>query len=239
MKILSTFSIIIFCLVIGKFNKKSFKNSLFISIAAILTPVFISKKIDIQTFFIFFFSFVFLFLFDLVKNKFIKKILFLSILIYFCLAILYLSGILNHQLEIDFEKLFFMDNSSFEIIKRFQLNALYLPKSLRPLVFNYFQIFFVFFIRTLSYVWIDKIIIYLGFSFIYLLYLTIKKKNKVYLFFSIIVFLMGVLHRDPNNQLLFLFSIPTFLIFFIKNTDKINIYLLFLTTLISCLYSFL
>ncbi len=240
MKILLIFSIIIFCFLVGKINKKNFINSFFISIAIIFTPVFISNKIDIKTFFIFIFSLFFLFLFDLAKNKFIKNILFLSTLIYLILAVLYLSGIINNHLEIDFQKIFFIDNSSFETIKRFQLNALYLPKFLRPLMFNYFQIFFIFFIRTLNNIWIDKIIIYLGFSFIYLIYLAINnKKNRVYLFFSILVILSGILHRDPNSQLLFLFLIPPLLMFFTKNINKINISILVITILISCLYSFL
>lgn len=242
MKILSVFLIIIFCFFIGKLNKKSFQISFIFSIAIIFTPVFILSKINKQTFCFFLFSCIFLILLDVIKNRFLKKILFLLMSVYYCLIILYLSGIINNKLEIDFQKLFFINDSSFEIIKRFQSNALYLPKLLRPLIFNYFQIFFVLLVKSLSYVWIDKIIVYLGFSFIYFAFLSFsntRKSNKNYLFIPIIIFIIGNLHRDPNGQLLFLFSIPSISAFFIKNVQKINISFTVITILISCLYTFL
>jgi len=240
MKILLIFSIIAFCFFVGKINKKNKKNSFYIAIAIIFSPVIIFNKINTQTFIVFLFFLLLLFVFDFTKNKLLKKILFLITLIYLSLAILYLSGIINNRLGIDLQKLFIIDNSSFETIRRFKLNALYLPKFLRPIIYNYLQIIFIFFVRALSYIWIDKLITYLGFAFIYLIYLTItQKKNKIYLFFPIIIVLSGILHRDPNSQLIFLFSIPAFLLFFIKNINKLNTSILFTAILISCLYSFL
>ena len=240
MKILLIFSIIAFCLFVGKINKKNINNCFYVAIAIIFSPVIIFNKINTQTFIAFLFFLLLLFIFDFTKNKLLKKILFLITLIYLSLAILYLSGIINNGLEIDFQKLFTTDNSSFETIRRFKSNALYLPRILRPIIYNYLQIIFIFFIRALNYIWIDKIITYLGFAFIYLAYLAItNKKNKIYLIFPIIIILSGIMHRDPNSQLIFLFSIPAFLLFFIKNINKINIYILFTSILISCLYSFL
>lgn len=240
MKILLIFSIIAFCFFVGKINKKNINNCFYIAIAIVFTPVIFFNKINIQTFIVFIFSLLLLFIFDFTKNKLLKKILFLIISIYFSLTILYLSGIINNKLEIDFQKLFIIDNSSFETIKRFKSNALYLPIFLRPVIYNYLQIIFIFFVRVLNYIWIDKIISYLGFAFIYLVYLAItQKKNKIYLIFPIVIILSGILHRDPNNQLIYLFSIPAFLLFFIKNINKLNNSILFTAILISCLYSFL
>ena len=143
-------------------------------------------------------------------------------------------------MEIDFQRLFIVDNSSLGTIKRFQQNALYLPKILRPIVYNYFQIFFVIFIKILNYLWIDKIITYLGFALVYLIYLSFSvKKNIHYLIFPLIVVLVAVLHRDPNNYLIYLFSLPPLMVFFIKNIKKLNIPLLITTIFITCFYSFL
>jgi hypothetical protein len=240
MKILLIISIFVFCFLVGKINKKNPNNSLYIALATIFTPVIFLNKINIPIFIAFITSFLFLFIFDLTKNKFFKKILFTVTLIYFSFTILYLSGILNSGLKIDYQKLLVVDNSNLETIKRFQLDALYLPKILRPIIYNYFQIIFVIFTRALNYLWLDKIISYLGFTFIYLIYLAfIQKRNWYYLIFPIIVILSGILHRDPNNQFIFLFCLPAFLIFFIKNIKKINTPFLFITILINCLYSFL
>jgi hypothetical protein len=240
MNILLIFSIFIFCLLIGKINKKNIKNSIYIAIAIIFTPIIFLNKIDTQTLIAFIFSLLLLIIFDLIKNKVFKKILISIISLYFVLVVLYLSGILNNKLAIDFQKLFIIDNSNFEIIKRFQLDALYLPKIIRPIIYNYFQIIFMVIIRSLNYLWIDKIITYLGFAFIYLTYIAFtKKKDFLYLIIPILIVITGTLHRDPNNIIIYLFSIPIFLLFFVKNINKINIPLLFTTISISCLYSFL
>jgi len=240
MKILLIISIFVFCFLIGKINRKNLNNSFYIALATILTPVVFLNKINIPIFIAFIISFLFLFLFDLTKNKFFKKILFIVTLIYFSFAILYLSGIINNRLEIDYQKLFVIDNSNLETIKRFQLDALYLPKILRPIIYNYFQIIIAIFIRVLNYLWLDKVISYFGFAFIYLFYLaSIQKRNWSYFIFPIVVVLSGILHRNPNSQFIFLFCLPTLLLFFIKNIKKINTPILFITILINCLYSFL
>jgi len=240
MKILLIISIFIFCFFVGKINKKNQNNSSYIVIATIFTPIFLLNKINISTFTAFIISFLFLFTFDLTKNKFLKKLLFIATLIYFSFAILYFSGILNNRLELDYQKLFIIDNSNLETIKRFQLNALYLPKILRPIIYNYFQIIIAIFIRALEYLWLDKIISYFGFAFIYLIYLaSTQKRNLSYLIFPIFIVLIGSLHRDLNSQFIFLFCIPALLFFFIKNIKKINITILLITILINCLYSFL
>lgn len=240
MKTLLIISIFIFCFFIGKINKKKINISFLIAIAAIFTPIIFLNKIDSKTFIAFIISLLFLFLFDFTKNKLLKIIFFSITSIYFCLIILYLSGILNNNLEIDFQKIFLIDNSSLETIKRFQLDALYLPRILRPIIYSYFQIIIAIFARVVNYLWINKIFTFLGFTFLYLIYLAfINKKNRYFLIIPILVILIGILHRDPNNYLIYLFSIPPLLLFFIKNINKINISILFSTILISCLYSFL
>lgn len=240
MKTLLIISIFIFCFFIGKINKKKTNISFLIAITAIFTPIIFLNKIDSKTFIAFIISLLFLFLFDLTKNKLLKIILFSITSIYFCLIILYLSGILSNNLEIDFQKIFLIDNSSFETIKRFQLDALYLPRILRPIIYSNFQIIIAIFARVVNYLWINKIFTFLGFAFLYLIYLAfINKKNRLFLIIPFLVILIGILHRDPNNYLIYLFSIPPLLLFFIKNINKINISILFSTILISCLYSFL
>ncbi len=242
MSLLLSISIFVFCFIIAKINKKNLVNSICISASIVFTPLFLFNKIDIQTLVVFIISLLLLLLAitDFIKNKTLKKILFLTTTIYFILAILYLTGIINSKMEIDFQRLFIVDNSSLGTIKRFQQNALYLPKILRPIVYNYFQIFFVIFIKILNYLWIDKIITYLGFALVYLIYLSFSvKKNIHYLIFPLIVVLVAVLHRDPNNYLIYLFSLPPLMVFFIKNIKKLNIPLLITTIFITCFYSFL
>lgn len=240
MKILLIISIFVFCFLIGKINKKNLNNSLYIAIVAVFTPIVFLNQINTPTFIAFIFSLLFLLFFDLTTNKIFKKILFIITLTYFSFAILYLSGILNNRLEIDYQKLFIIDNSNFETIKKFQVNALYLPKILRPIIFNFFQIIFVFFVRTINYLWIDKLITFLGFTVIYLIYFAFtKKKNRYLLIFPILVVAMGILHRNPNNNLIFLFTLPSLVLFFIKNITKLNIPFLVTMILLSCLYSFI
>jgi hypothetical protein len=240
MSLLLPISIFIFSFFLSKINRKKIVIPIFISISIIFTPLFIFNKVETQTLIFFIPSLLLLIVTDLSKNKILKKILFLVTLIYFSLSILYLTGLINNKMEIDNQRLFIVDNFSLETIKRFQQNALYLPKIFRPIIYNPFQLIFITFVRILNYLWIDKVITYLGFSLIYLIYLSLLvKKNIHYLIIPLVVILTAILHRDPNNHLIYLFSLPPLILIFIKNIKKINIFLLLVLILISCLYSFL
>lgn len=240
MKLLLIISIFIFCFIISKINKKSISNSILITLAATFTPIILLGQFTPKILTTFIISLLLLTIFDLTKNRNIKKFLFIVSLLYLAFIILFLTNIINSNLEVDIQRLFFINDQGLETIRKFQRNALYLPKILRPLIYNPLQIISTIFVRTLNYLWIDKIINYFGFSFIYLGYLAFTKKKNLYLLaLFLIIVLSGVLHRDPNNYLIYLYSLPVFLFFFIKTIDKLKPSILFLTLLISCFYSYL
>lgn len=240
MKLLFIVLIFIFCFFIARINKKNIFNSILIAIVAIFTPVVLRGQITLQTLLAFLLLILLLTIFDLTQNLIIKKTLFIISLFYSVFIILFLTSIINTKLEIDLQRLFFINDLALDVINRFQENALYLPKVLRPFLYNPLQIISTIFVRTLNYLWVDKIINYLGFAFIYLGFLAfIKKKNLYLLTIFLAIVLSGVLHRDPNNYLIYLYSLPVFLLFFIKTIDKANPTILFLTVLISCFYSYL
>ncbi len=240
MRLLLILSILLFCLILAKVNKKKISTSIYVAISSFLTPIVIFNQINSQVFILFIFSLLFILVVDLIKNKTIKKIFFILTIIYISLVILYLTGVINNSLEVDFQKFFFIDNLSLETIIRFKQSALYLPRILRPIAYNYFQIVFVTLTKVINYLWIDKLITYLGFTILYLMYISIpKKENKYYLLIPLVVILMSVLHRDPNSYLVYLFSLPALILIFIKNITKFNKSLIFILIPISCLYSLL
>jgi hypothetical protein len=240
MRFLLILSILFFCFILAKINRKKISTSVYIAISSFLTPIVLFNQINSQILILFVVSLLLLILIDLIKNKTIKNIFFTLTIIYFSLAILYLTGIINNNFEFDLQRLFVIDNLSLGTIKRFEQNALYIPKILRPVAYNNFQIIFITLSKVINYLWIDKIITYLGFAIIYLMYISIPKKtNKYYLLIPLVVILSSVLHRDPNNYLIYLFSLPALIPIFIKNITKFNKSLLFILISISCLYSLL
>jgi hypothetical protein len=240
MRLLLILSILSFCFILAKVNKKQISTSLYLAISSFLSPIVLFNQINSQVFILFIISLLLLVLIDLIKNKTIKKLFFTLTVIYFSLVILYLTGILNNNFKIDLQRLFVIDNLSLGTIKRFEQNALYLPRILRPVVYNDFQIIFITLTKVINYLWIDKIITYLGFAVIYLMYISIpKKKNKYYLLIPFVVILTSVLHRNPNNYFIYLFSLPALIPIFIKNITKFNKLILFILISISCLYSLL
>lgn len=240
MKFLLILLVFFFCLIIGKLNKKKIKFSILISIAFIFTPVILTSQINNKIILNFCLSFLVLILIEIPKNKLLKNIFFILAIIFYSYSILNLSEIINTKINIDTQKVFFIDNSSFDTIQRFRQDALYLPVKLRPLIYNSFQIVLVFIGRIINYLWIDKLIEFLGFPILYLTYLSFKNKNNLkYLLFPILIVSFFVLHRDPNTSLIYLFLIPPLILFFSKNIKNINFCLLLIIALFSFLYSIL
>lgn len=237
MRILLILSIIIFCLIIGGLNKKKVKFSFVLSLAFVFSPVVFFPQINNKIFISFCLSFLMIIFLEVFKNKIIKNILLFLIIIFYGYVILNLIEIINIKANIDIQKLFFIDNLSLDTIKRFQENALYLPIFLRPIVYNPFQLLIVLFKRIINFLWFDKLIEFLGFSVLYLIYLSFKiRKNTKYLLILVLIVTFFVLHRDPNTYLNYLFLIPPLILFIFKNTNKINFKFLLIFIILNFVY---
>lgn len=232
MKILLYFSILIFTLLTCRISKIKNKTTLLILLSVLLTPVLLSSTLNQETLILFSFLLLLIFFFDFTKKNIVKKGVFVITSLYLFITILYLNGIISNG-NIDYERLFYIDNHSLSIIKTFQTTALYVPIKLRFLIFNQTHIIFALLKRITSAIWVSNFISYYSFTFIYLLFLSLKKRKNLHLLFYIfIVMLSGILPRNPNNYLLYLFSLPIFILFFIKNVRSINIKI-FIISLIS------
>lgn len=240
MKGLLILSIFIFSFLIGRKNKNPF-NSFLISLSLVLAPVIALSEISLQTLVLLvLYLLLFFLLSNSKKNSVIRKILFVTILIYTTLTTLYLSGIFNNKLQIELKNIYVFNSSNIDIIKNFQSEATYLPIIIRPIIYNYSEIIFEIIVRSLYFISLDKIVTFLGFSFIYLIYLALlaKKNFLIYTIPSIILLIVSQ-STFINSHYLYLLSIPSFIYIFNKNIKRINIPILLSTVLISCLYSLL
>jgi hypothetical protein len=242
MKILLILSIFISVLILGKIHKNNIKTRVIIAISFLTSPLILFGKIEKILFFFYFVSLLLAIFYELVKGRTLKYILFSLILIFNTVSILYLTNILGFtsNISIDFKKLYFIDNYSFDIIERFRQNALYLPFPLRSFVYNPFQIILTIIFRIINFIWIPNLISFLGFSILYLIYLSFKKINDFKLLSSLfLITTLSVLHRNPNTFIMYLMLCPSLLIIFSKSIKNINLKFSSIIILISFLYSIL
>ena len=241
MKVLLILLIAIFCLIIGKLNNRKLSFSVLIATVFVFSPLVLFYQISTSILVTFSISLLLCILYEIFNNIKIKKFLFAFIIIFYGYSIFRLTGIIDINFNFDIQKTFIIDNSSIETINRFKSNALYLPVFLRPIVYNNFQTILVILIRTISYLWIDKLITFLGFAILYLAYLAFKNKtNRYLLLLPLFVILFSVIHRNPNTQLMYFLSLPILILFFTKNITTIKNHLILLViVLINYLYSVL
>lgn len=139
-----------------------------------------------------------------------KMIFWLCIILVFSFS-LYHNGLINSKLVLDRERLFFV-NAGFDLqIKRFSQWALYLPYSLRDLVYSSWIIPLSIFGRSLSYFWFDKSIVTTGILAIIPIILAIRNHLNSTVPSLLIIYssvLAGSLSRDPNTSMIYFLVLP-------------------------------
>ena len=197
MKFLLTFvSTTLFCLFLGIRNK-NLKNSIYIAIFGIFSPIFIFNNFEINILYIYLLFLIFLCLTEIIKSKLFRNLFLTLLTIIVTIFITFQSGAITNN---------------------FQTN---IPVS---------EIFFDILTRFFYHLSINKLITYFGFTFFYLIYLSLlKKKNYQYLIMPLVITLINILEYKTFSQIVYLFSLPLFLTFFIKSISKLNQYLLILT----------
>lgn len=241
MKVILILLIVIFCLIIGKLNNRKPSFSILIATVIVFSPLVLFYQISTPMLVTFSSSLLFFVLHETFNNIKIKKFIFAFIIIFYGYSIFRLTGIIDTNINFDIQKTFIIDNSSIESINRFKNNALYLPVILRPVVYNNFQIILEILIRTVNYLWIDKLITFLGFAILYLAFIAFKNKtNRYLLLLPAFIIMFSVIHRNPNTQLMYFLSLPVLILFFTKNITTIKKPLVVpVIVLITCLYSIL
>lgn len=241
MKVILILLIVIFCLIVGKLNNRKLSFSILIATVFVFSPLVLFYQISTPMLVTFLASLLLCILYEVFNNIKIKKLLFALFIIFYGYSIFRLTGIIDTNINFDIQKTFIIDNSSIETVNRFKDNALYLPVMLRPIVYNNFQIVLEILIKTASYLWIDKLITFLGFAILYLAYLAFKNKtNRHLLLLPLFIIMFSVIHRNPNTQLMYFLSLPILILFFTKNITTIkNPLVIPAFVLINCLYSVL
>jgi hypothetical protein len=139
-----------------------------------------------------------------------KKIVYLIIVCLIAYFSLVQNGLINPSLELNRQRLFFIDSNYGHLINRFSEWSVYLPYRFRPMVFSVWIIPVSLLGRAFSLLWFDQIIPVIGYLAVIPLLAAVAIRRQIIapLLLVFISVLCGGLARNPNTSSVFILVLP-------------------------------